>query len=90
MRVLFFSLSLFDKSDFDEKNTNDKRVFHPNLSLFDVCYTHLYTTVTIFNKKKQSQFLFFHHPYDFIYISNSATLSVAQASEGDKYHAIEN
>lgn len=54
----FVSLSLIDKSDFDEKNTNDKRVFHRNLSLFDVCYTHLYTTVTIF-KKKQPQFLFF-------------------------------
>lgn len=85
----FVSLSLIDKSDFDEKNTNDKRVFHRNLSLFDVCYTHLYTTVTIFKKKTATISLFSIIP-TVLYISNSATLSVVQASEGDKSHAIEN
>lgn len=46
-----FSASLFWQSDFDAKNTNDECVFHPNLFMFDVCYTHLYTTVTISKKK---------------------------------------
>ena len=80
------------KSDFDAKNTNDECVFHPNLVMFDVCYTHLYTTVTI-SKKPCSNSLslsFFHHPYGFVYVSNSATPDVGQANEDDKYHVIEN
>lgn len=84
--MMFVNILLIITADFDEKNTDEKRACRPNLRILCISNTPSYTIVTMLSVKTAKRAAshrssFLHHPFGFIYISNSATPNVEQANE---------